>query len=387
MKDQNSKPNSPLLGDGEHIGLRIALLILAALVAAGALTYFVYTLINPESEGWQEIETSGAETSATGALSLWYNVGSSSERKALTALYTQAADDAYKALSGEDFEGTQGLAYLNAHPGEEVTVDPILYAALEALEAAGSRYLYYAPLYERYRGLCSCDNDADTELFDPALSEEIAAYLAEANAYAADPEAITVELLGENRVRLEVSEAYRAFAQENEVEYLDLYWLCDAFVVDYVADTLAQSGYTDGSLSAFEGFSRLLGQESFRLSFYGLEDGAVYTAASADVPGPTAVVSLRSFPLSELDSLYYYVREDGKIRTPFVSTEDSLCHAAAESLTLLQQAGSCADLALLGLSLFTADAPDSAALQESVTAVWVEDGQITQSGPSLTLAE
>lgn len=387
MKNRKSEPNSPLLGGEENIGLRIALLVLAVLVAAGALTYFVYTLINPESEGWQEIESSGAETVGSGELSLWYNVGSSSQRKAIVALYTQASDEAYKALSGESFEDSYGLAYLNAHPGEEVTVDAALYTALEALDAAGSRYAYYAALYDRYRGLCSCDNDTDTELFDPALSEEIAAYLAEANAYAADPEAISVVLLGDNRVRLDVSEAYQAFVQANEVDYLDLYWLRGAFTVDYVADALEAAGYTAGLLSGDDGFSRTLGEESCTLTLYALEGTTVYTATAAEYIGPAAAVSFRAFPLSETDSVFYYVREDGQIRTPFIRPEDSLCHMAAESMSLLEQGGSCAALAIQGLEIYAADDLDTSALPDTVSALWIKDGQLSQSGPTLALAE
>ncbi len=349
---------------------RVVLVVTLIAIAAGAFAYGIRSLLHREP-GWQQLEAVSPQTVATGELTLRYPVKTQAEQKTLPRVYTQAADRAYKIFSGGRFDGIQGLGYLNDHPDETVTVEPELYRALEILENSGSRYLYFAPVYERYRGIYSCQEDSETEYFDPALSPEAASYLEQARAFAGNPAEVQVTLLGENQVELTVSQAYREFARDNEIEaYLDFFWLRNAFTVDAVADALAAAGYTGGIVSSFEGFARVLGEGSYTLTLHTRQGDAIVQAALLDYTGPKSVVTFRNFPLSPMDRVYYYVRSDGTVRTPYIGEADSLCHGAAPSLAAFSREQSCGALAAALLPVYTADALDENALK-GISAVWV----------------
>lgn len=64
----------------------------------------------------------------------------------------------------------------------------------------------------------------ETVDFDPYQNEEIAAYFAEISAFAQDEHAVQIELLGENRIKLFVSEEYLAYASEEGIsDFIDFY--------------------------------------------------------------------------------------------------------------------------------------------------------------------
>ena len=56
--------------------------------------------------------------------------------------------------------------------------------------------------------------DYEAENFDPLLDADVKAYVDAATAFAADPDAVSLELLGDGQVRLNVSEEYLRFAEE-----------------------------------------------------------------------------------------------------------------------------------------------------------------------------
>ena len=64
-----------------------------------------------------------------------------------------------------------------------------------------------------YDNLFFCNDDAETVSFDAYQNTEVAAYFSEITAYTNDPEMVNLELLGDNRVRLFVSDDYMKFAK------------------------------------------------------------------------------------------------------------------------------------------------------------------------------
>ena len=74
--------------------------------------------------------------------------------------------------------------------------------------------------------LFQCKEDYETASFDPEQNEVLREEFAVIADFAADPEAVDLKLLGENQVRLEVSEEYQNWMAENGYEtYLDFYWM------------------------------------------------------------------------------------------------------------------------------------------------------------------
>ena len=63
---------------------------------------------------------------------------------------------------------------------------------------------------------------------------------------------------GENQVCLHVSDAYQAYAAEmGYTAYLDFFWMKNAFLIDYLADTIRGEGYQLGIISSKDGFRAL----------------------------------------------------------------------------------------------------------------------------------
>ena len=382
--DYGMGPRARIELSGKHLWLRIILVVALVGMAAGFFGQAIHAALTPEP-GWQQIKAA-AQVPMAGELTLEYYLTPGQE-KALTGLYTQAMEEASRLFDGEASEaGT--LGWLNAHPGETVTVAPALYEALALLERQDSRYLYYAPVYEQYRGLYSCETDAEAQDFDPAVSDEIRKFVEQICAFAADPQSVQLELLGDNQARLTVSPEYRAFARENGVEaFLDFFWLRNAFAVDYIAEQLAAAGYREGILTSFEGFARVLGEGSFQMELYGLSGGKVASAGTLTYTGPKAMVRFRAFPMVQLDQLHYYVTESGAVRTPFIDEQTGTTWAAVEHLAVVSTLRDCAELALMTLPVFTARQIDEGLLRgmEDVSAAWTANGNVMSTGSDLKL--
>ena len=382
--DYGMGPRTRIELSGKHLWLRVILVVVLVGMAAGFFGQAIHAALTP-APGWQQIKAA-AQLPMAGELTLEYYLTSGQE-KTLTGLYTQAMEEASRLFGGEATDaGTLGC--LNAHPGEPVAVAPALYEALTLLEGQNSRYLYYAPVYEQYRGLYSCETDAEAQDFDPAVSAQIREFVEQACAFAADPQSVQLELLGDYQVRLIVSPEYRAFARENGVEvFLDFFWLRNAFAVDYIARQLEAAGYREGILTSFEGFARVLGEGSFQAELYGLSGGKVTKAGTLSYTGPKAMVQFRAFPMTQLDQLHYYVTQSGAVRTPFIDEQTGTTRAAAEHMAAVSTDRGCAELALMTLPVFTDRQIDEELLRgmEDVSAAWTANGKVMSTGSELTL--
>lgn len=382
--DYGMGPRTRIELSGKHLWLRVILVVALVGMAAGFFGQAIHAALTP-APGWQQIKAA-AQLPMAGELTLEYYLTSGQE-KTLTGLYTQAMEEASRLFDAQTEEaGTLGC--LNAHPGETVAVAPALYEALTLLEGQNSRYLYYAPVYEQYRGLYSCETDAEAQDFDPAVSAQIREFVEQACAFAADPRSVQLELLGDYQVRLIVSPEYRAFARENGVEvFLDFFWLRNAFAVDYIAERLAAAGFREGILTSFEGFARVLGEGSFQAELYGLSGGKVTTAGTLSYTGPKAMVQFRAFPMTQLDQLHYYVTQSGAVRTPFIDEQTGTTRAAAEHMAAVSTDRGCAELALMTLPVFTAQQVNEELLRgmEDVSAAWTANGKVMSTGSELTL--
>lgn len=382
--DYGMGPRTRIELSGKHLWLRVILVVALVGMAAGFFGQAIHAALTP-APGWQQIKAA-AQLPMAGELTLEYYLTSGQE-KTLTGLYTQAMEEASRLFDTQTEEaGTLGC--LNAHPGETVAVAPALYEALTLLEGQNSRYLYYAPVYEQYRGLYSCETDAEAQDFDPAVSAQIREFVEQACAFAADPRSVQLELLGDYQVRLIVSPEYRAFARENGVEvFLDFFWLRNAFAVDYIARQLEAAGFREGILTSFEGFARVLGEGSFQAELYGLSGGKVTSVGTLFYTGPKAMVQFRAFPMTQLDQLHYYVTQSGAVRTPFIDEQTGTTRAAAEHMAVVSTDRGCAELALMTLPVFTARQVDEELLRgmEDVSAAWTANGQVMSTGSELTL--
>lgn len=379
----------------EKTALRAVAAVVFLLIGVGALTYAVSQFFSTEP-GWQTIQagTSGGPTCGDDFVFL-YEAGASGrsarkEGRDLNELYTQACRTAFQLFHTElSFEGVVNLKEINDHPNEALEADPALYRAFEAVREAGDRNVYLGPVYARYGDLFDCGDDSQLADFDPRLSPEVAEEYAAVAAYAGDPASIDVELLGDNQIRLRVSEEYLAYARENGIQrFLDFGWMKNAFIADYLADTLTENGFTNGSVSSVDGFARCLdGREGrYGLNLMGLlEDGRAVQAGTMEYQGPMSLVSLRSFPAAEGDEARYYRLKNGEIRTLYLDPADGLCRGAADFLAVYAGDWSCARLAMEAAPVFIAEDLDREALEglssEGISAVACQGRTIWASGP------
>lgn len=403
MKRSARKHESPLREvqkinlSERHKKVRFILMIVFAVIALAAFSVGVLKLLTTE-EGWRDIETnSKAQTVCAQEFSFQYHLGASdlgatAEYKLISEAYTQATDLGYMLFTNESFPEHNNIYYLNRHVNQPVQVEAPLYEAFELLQ--DSRYLYLAPVYEQYRGLFSCTNDSDTVYFDPYQNEEIRTYFGEILTFAHDPEAVQVKLLGNSTVELYVSDAYQAYAQENGItEYLDFFWLRNAFILDYTAKSLSDAGYRYGTISSFDGFSATLGEENDRYSFnlFDRIGQTVYQAASVEYTAPANLVYFRNFRLSAMDEIHYYELENGEIRTPYVNLEDGLCKSSVNDFVGISSKKSCAEIALELLPLFASEEFDPAALQEKsetgIDTIYCDNAVIISTDPGLGFSD
>lgn len=372
-KEPNPFNESPLVllrSVREHSKLWISA-VLALTVLAGVCFAVAVLDYGKAQPGWQEIP--GGDTGKAQELTLLYNVSGDEEYKALAQVFAKALGEGEQRLS---------LATLNAHPGECVSVSGELYQALEILE--DSRYLYYAPVYEQYRGLYRCSEDIDTAQFDPAQSPEILDYLKQAAAFAADPAAVKLELLGDHQVELRISQEYAAFVRENEIgAFVDFFWLENAFLVDYVADRLEEQGFDRGVLTSFQGFARTLGPGDYTMNLTDRVGRSVKQAAQVCCGGPMALAVFRDHPVNSQEGEFYYVLESGEIRTPFIDPETQLCKSAVVSLLGGVDGGRCGELAVKLLPIYRREHLEEDALvqlsREGIAALWIRSGVLTST--------
>ena len=380
---------------------RWALVILLLVLGVGALVYTFVTLFSAQS-GWQEIEVNATDDlSCAGDFTLLYNLGASgiaapAESRALTALYTQAATDAFKLFTGDiGYYDVHNVYYINRHPNEVIELDEALYLALEQIVASGDRSIYLGPVYDTYNGLFTCQDDLLTVDFDPYQNEALRESFAEFASFARDAQSVDLRLMEDNKVELFVSDDYLAYAEAEEVtDFIDFYWMKNAFIADYLADTLIAGGYTLGTLSSHDGFIRCLDGVSgteYALNLYDRVDTTIYPAAVMRYSGARAICALRGYPLIDSDLSRFYVFEDGQVRTPYLDTRDGLCRNAIDDLVLTSQEMGCAQQLLRAIPSFIADAFDASAVDalasEGIASVYCRERTIVCSDPSLTIAD
>lgn len=377
------KPRQTIEVSGEHIKLRIVLWVLLVAIAVTAAVLGMRAIFTRDP-GWITVRAeSEIPAQATAELSFQYCLGenATAEIKQLTALYTQLAGRAYRVYHPtERFEGLGNLAALNAAPNQDVTLEPELYRALELVTQLDSRVIFLGPAYAQYDAVFRSREDAEAALYDPMRNPEAGEYLSQLMAFAGDPEAISLSLLGENRARLRVSEAYLDFAAAYEIQaLLDFYWTRNAFVLDDLAAGLSAQGYSRGYLVSAEGFGRYLGpsQDSYTVELRDLRSDQLGQPARLELEGPLSAAALHGYSLSGSAGDYFYRYEDGSLRMPYLDSRSGQCRCAIPDLTLLSDGVGCGELALRANELLTASAWErekAAALGAAgIGALWCEN--------------
>ena len=379
---------------------RLILICVLVVIAAVAFTAGVMSFVKGDP-GWRTIEVTTGEVNCSEEFVFKYYFPStrgaaSAANKQIVSLYTEATQKAYWLFNADEVHSEiKNIAYLNRHPNETVTVDPVLYNALEMLEGSGGRHLYLAEVYSQYDNVFLSETDGEAATQDPARSEEIKDYVNQILAFSNDPSHVSLELLENYQVRLTVSDAYQTFAQENEfTNFIDFHWTKNAFIIDYFAQLMIDAGYTDGYIGSYDGFTRNLmnNKESFSFNVFDRIENGIELVARMEYDEPMSIVFLRNYPMANLDRWHYYIYADGTGATAYIDTADGLSKTAATNLVSYAGGNTgCAEILMQMIPTYVSDTLDEMALQSmtehQIFSIWCQDATVFYNDPDLQLLD
>ena len=367
--------------------LRLIAAIALLLIGALGITVGVMSALKQDN-GWQMVQITTQERSCHENFLLQYDFGQSGAEatavnQKLQTLYGEACVKAYQLFTpDEEISGVNNVHYINHHPNEVVTVDPVLYAAFQKME--GTPYLTMGPVYAHYYSAIYNAPESALSRLDPITGSEAADYIGQVMAFASDENAVRLELLGNDQVKLHVSEAYLAFAAGEEIEnFIDFAHLTNAFIIDYLADVLEQNGLSDGFIASVDGYTRnLCNGVKFSFNIFDRVGDLIYPAGVMEYQAPISMVYFKDYPTAEDDTNY---RENGNhFIHLFADPADGVYRTSIEELVSYSYEGGCADVALKMLPAFVGDI---FAVPDGVYSVWCENGTIYYNDPSLTIGQ
>ena len=365
MKKNGNKRSSIGLPPVEHItlqdgkrwrtGILVVLLLAAGLFFLGRGVKLALT----RQGGWTEIQARTGSPGCAQEFEFWYCLdqkNGNAEYRALTTLYTDACERAAKVYSSSaKEEGLGNLAALNSQPNQEISLEPELYRALEEIQSCENRVIYLAPLYEYYTCLFFCEREEETLEYDPLCNVQLAEEFGRIAAFASDPDQIDMQLLGENRARLHVSQAYLDYAAENGYASLvDLGWMKNAFVLDDLVRTVRDSGFHNGYIQSAEGYGYNLCEngESFSINVFDRAYGGDCVVAQMSYTRPLSFLSLHSYTNSPRANDLYYELSNGEVRSIYVDPRDGMPKTAGDDLLLWSDDLGCGELVLRSAAVF-----------------------------------
>jgi len=346
--------------------IAIAVLLSIAVVAIG----YGFSLALRKEPGWQTVTPLSEKVNCSSDFVLMYEFDGAEENptvayKRLEAAYQQLTENGYRLFNPEA-EGTDNLHGLNARVNQQVTVAPELYRALEQIDASGNRHVFLGPVRELYEPVFLSATDGEAMLYDPMKEPERAELVRRTAEYCADPQMVSLELLGDNKACLRVSEEYLAFAEEYGIEvFLDLGWMKNAFIADYMAEELAAQGFVRGYLASNDGFTRNLdvrGAE-YTVNLFHRQGNDIRMPANFFYSGPMSLVSLRDYPMSDADRWNYYAYADGSFTSVYLDPADGMCRTSIDGITAYSRSAGCGEMALKLAPVFIAETFDAEALE------------------------
>ncbi len=389
-KRPNIKPITKVELNDKNKKWRITAIVILLAIGAGLLASAAVNLFG-KSDGYVEVE---AENSVfSDFFTLNYDIGASGatasvEYRTVRTAYTDALNKYCRLFSADTmYQDVKNIAYINSHPGEDIEVDPVLYAALLRMENEGQGRHYLGISLEIYDALFCLEGDGYAVNQDPTKNLELKAINLTACEFARDREAVKLSFLGDNRIRLDVSAEYAAFALEHSFSrFIDLGIFESAFVVDAISDVLVGAGLTLGAISSYDGYTRNLDTRDleYSFSFYAKSGEVVYPVCDVEYKGSIATYCARTYPISNMDALDYYLYATGDSAHRFIDPQNGEYRSTLDELLLISAGKDCASLALIAYSSITSDSFDASDLS-GISAAWLDGQTVRYVGNDVTL--
>lgn len=387
------KPVDKIELNERHIKLRFILFILCFCVVL-VCAVFIFIGFSREESGWTRIEASPKTAlSCEEDFVLSYDLGTTkegatAEARNISAIYTEALETAYMLLDRyHAYDDVVNVYTINHAPGEILSVDGVLYAALEQMVSSNAKLLYMAPIYSYYEDIFGASSVEMANALDPYYHSSVQTYFQSILSFI-DSNQIELELLGENKIRLSLSPEYLSFAEENEITgFLDFSWLKNAFIIDYVAEALIAKGYINGYISSYDGYFKNLDTEekyNYTADILDTVEGSPSRIGQFVSKGTISIVQFRGFMYYQSDTQRYYKMNDGTFRHLYIDSTDGLSKSAVSSLTCYSLELSCSQIALQTATAFIADefvVPSD----KNIGFIWSEGQMIKYTDSSLRL--
>lgn len=395
---RNPRPVEQVEVSGKNVKLRTILFIFFVGIAIAGFAVALVFMLKLDS-GWFTISVDSSEANCGGDFLFSYYFDEDDDkyyRQAVQDVYTNAGVYAYNVFCQEQIGDICNLNYVNTHPNELIQVSALLYRSIKAFEDADNRFLYYAPVYETYSALFSQDFDEDASSCDITKNAELKAYIDNLLTYIKDENHVRIELFEDYKIKLVVSQEYMDAFGENTPVYIDFSWTKNAFIIDYIADTMIAGGYERGVISSYDGFARNLSEQKEMLNAnifdYTIGTSGKYVAKGVGTMSYTqkiAMVMLKNYPISE-DEDGYYVYEDGTVRHHFVSLDSGENVSAINTFTAYSKDGGCVDVLMNIMPIYMASELDTAKLasikEDGIFSMYCKDGKIVTNDENMQIS-
>ena len=384
----------------KHMGLRLGFFIFFLILAIVGIGLGIYFAVRQES-GWQLVEPrDSAKTNCSDEFNFYYYLNgkaseNKTESKAVQNKYTELTVTAYQLFTPyEEIADVNNIYYINRHYNEEIEVDEVLYNAFE--KVASSRFIFGAPVQTARDSLLSNTKLEDWQVaqYDPAKSDSALADCLELLSFANDENHVRIELLGNNKIVLRVSDEYRNYIVANEIDYIiDFSYWKNAFIIDYMAAELVKSGFTNGFLVSYDGYTRTLSDQNCSLDIFSKIDGKINQIAIAQLSGNFSSISLRSFGIGGMSDSLHYKYADGTYLHCYFDMADAMSKCSTDCLIVYSKTKKCTDMLQDVYSIWIADSFDKTALTalkaNGAEYVYAEDSTVHYSddGLAIVLAE
>ena len=159
--------------------------------------------------------------------------------------------------------------------------------------------------------------------------------------------------------------------------------MTNAFIIDYLAQTLIAQNLTEGYIVSADGYTRNLDSaHTFSFNIFDRVEELVFPAAVMEYRGPVSMVFLKDFPTANSD-VNYRGREDRFLHL-FVDPVDGICRTSVENLVSYSYDKECVDVALAMLPSFVGS---DFSVPEDVFSVWCEDELICYNDSAVSFSE
>lgn len=358
------KPVTKVELDDKHIKLRI-ILIVAFVIIAGVFIGIAISRYFGTKAGWTTIEVTYDENNNGGDFVFQYELGTknispTSEKNQVSKIYTESLIKIYQLLDETtEYQTLKNVYYINNHINEEIEIDSVLYDSFKNLN--NTRYIYQSLIFNQYSNMFYADSDSNAIKFDAYKNEEMKIYFESVLYYTNDEHHINLELLGNNKVKLNVSVEYQAFMKElEENTFISFEFIKNASIIDYVSDILIKNNFTTGNISSYDGYTRNLDTRNIEYNMNVRDKGdIVYNAFSYTYNGPTSIVYLRNYKVNAKDESRFYEYKDGARRTCYIDLNDGLDKAVTSNMICLSKNKTCVTILLEMLQVYVNSSIDS----------------------------